>query len=308
MTLNKILRCSFLALATVIPPTTVLAEREVTPIIANEKYPERGVLLEYQSAIEAHKTGEISKIIGGTDAPRLAQPWQVSLVIPWINDSRAAHFCGGSLIAHEWIVTAAHCIGNLQPGDVEVVAGTVILDKNNKRTPVLKIIVHPDFDPVTFNNDIALIRIAPITTFSNSLSPITLISENREGKLSHASSVRVTGWGATQVDGEAVARLQKIDISFISRKVCNAFISYDGSVTPLMLCAGTIPRIKNNTLIQDACQGDSGGPLVIDINKAEPMLGGIVSWGKGCAEPNKFGVYTRIPPQTEWIHRTIAHQ
>ncbi|MDI1330901.1 serine protease [Pseudomonas sp.] len=286
--------------------TTAFPQSEIIPTIANEKYPDRGVLTEYQSAIETHKRGESPKIIGGIDALIYGQPWQVSLVIPWIKDSREAHFCGGSLIGSEWLVTAAHCVENLRPEDFEVVAGTVTLNSKNPRTSVLKIISNPDFNPETFDNDIALVRITPIKKFDRNLSPIKLISKSREDNLLPKELVRVTGWGADKVDGEAVSRLKKIDISLISRERCNDFRSYKGDVSPLMLCAGTIPRVNNNTLIQDACQGDSGGPLVASFASSEPLLAGIVSWGKGCAEPHKFGVYTRIPPQTEWINRTIS--
>lgn len=297
---------SFVLTALTFTPATVLAQREIPPTIANEKYPDRGVLIEYQSAIESSKRGESPKIIGGIDAPIYGQPWQVSLVIPWIKDSREAHFCGGALIGSEWLVTAAHCVENLQPEDLEVITGTVTLNNKNTRTPVIKIISNPDFDPETFDNDIALVRIPPIKNFDRNSSPIKLISKNQENNISSNESVRVTGWGADKVDGDAVARLKKIDIPLISRKRCNDIRSYNGDVSSLMLCAGTIPRVDKNTIIQDACQGDSGGPLVASFDSSEPLLAGIVSWGKGCAEPNKFGVYTRIPPQTKWINRTIS--
>ena len=81
---------------------------------------------------------------------------------------------------------------------------------------------------------------------------------------------------------------------------CNAEPSYRGYISPRMLCAGYVAGK------QDSCEGDSGGPLVMG-DRAKPMLIGVVSWGIGCAEAHRYGVYTRVDSVGHWIDRVTAN-
>jgi secreted trypsin-like serine protease len=80
---------------------------------------------------------------------------------------------------------------------------------------------------------------------------------------------------------------------------CNNAASYNNRILPTMLCAG---RARGGI---DACQGDSGGPLIRGGEPGDAVLVGIVSFGDGCARPNKFGVYTRVSSYRGWIKEQI---
>lgn len=88
-------------------------------------------------------------------------------------------------------------------------------------------------------------------------------------------------------------------IPMVERATCNQPLSYDGKITNNMICVG----FKEGE--GDSCQGDSGGPLTVEAT-AVPTLAGIVSWGEGCAEANKPGVYTRVANYVGWIQNCVA--
>ncbi len=107
------------------------------------------------------------------------------------------------------------------------------------------------------------------------------------------------GWGTLSEGGSAANALMKVEVPFVSQEKCSAAYSNWGGTTDAMICAGFDDGGK------DACQGDSGGPLVIK-NGGSTVLAGVVSWGAGCARPNKPGVYSKVSKVIDWIEATIA--
>jgi secreted trypsin-like serine protease len=259
----------------------------------------------YENTEKAEKLGLIKKIVGGKRAPDNAFPWQVGLIKSTSANPYSGEFCGGSLVADEWVLTAAHCVKRRSEKDFYVIAGTNVLGKGGVRQEIMEIFYpKQDYNEVTFDYDVALLRLKVPLPLGPGIQPIRLMEPVEEGRIPPGTFLTVSGWGATVEDGDAVAVLQFVKIPLVRAEkspsdkfapYCNDLLSYDGQVTERMLCAGAPGK--------DSCQGDSGGPLVADLDGVAVQIG-IVSWGKGCARPQKYGVYSRVSKLREWIDKT----
>lgn len=238
------------------------------------------------------------RIINGVDVKEDEFPWVVSIGTAFgsSNNLFQRHFCGGSYIGNQWVLTAAHCIldanNNLaSPFSINVTVGDRDL-RNIGQLEVLnvsRVIPHPDYTGnVTQGADIALLKLSR----SPSIPTVKLTSNPSDLDDAGVSSTTI-GWGITEED-ELSPILQKVNVPVVSNKVCNAPQSYNGRIKDDMICAGFQEGGK------DACQGDSGGPLIAMAN-GSPQLTGVVSWGSGCAEENKYGVYTRVAKYVDWV-------
>ncbi len=221
-----------------------------------------------------------NKIVGGETAVEGEFPFLVSL------QDLAGHFCGGSLIAKDWVLTAEHCVTE---GVNTVVIGLHDLRQTGgtETHRVDRIVPHPLRGSRDY--DYALLHLAGESKFA----PIAL---NRE-EIKDSVHMVTAGWGDTaEAGGMQENFLQKVTVPFVSADRCAA--AYPGMITDRMICAGYDEGGK------DSCQGDSGGPLFIGSG-AERTLAGVVSWGKGCARPNYYGVYAKVNAVTDWIDSTI---
>jgi hypothetical protein len=246
------------------------------------------------------------KIVGGSTATPGQYPWQVALVDSSTNNLLNGQFCGGSVISNQWILTAAHCVTYsngtaISPSFVDIVAGVHNLAApavGYQRRNITNIIVHPSYNPVTDDYDAALLRVASPLTLGGSgataVAAIPLVSD-AIGDLVGVNAT-ITGWGRTESTPMFPAELQEVTVPVVSNVTCNT--SYSGVITSNMLCAGLDLGGK------DSCQGDSGGPLVVDVG-GQWQLAGIVSWGIGCADPNYYGVYTRVSNIVSWVNSSI---
>ncbi|WP_083854899.1 serine protease [Burkholderia sp. KJ006] len=236
------------------------------------------------------------KIVGGKFANPGADPWQVALIRSTKTGADRRPFCGGSLIADRWVVTAAHCVDNgTLASYVDVLGGTTDVDKGGVRVSVAEIITRPDYVPGEIpRHDIALLRLqAPMA--GPQIRSIDLLQPAAESlALVGDAAARVTGWGAVGEGGSAVRELRTVDLMIFTNQECNDPVAYNNAVKDEMVCAGFagVPR--------DSCQGDSGGPLTVSVQGGQ-RLAGIVSWGEGCARPNRYGVYTRVARYVDWI-------
>lgn len=274
-------------------PVSTASRLADTPVVGSD---------DYEQAVKAFFEGREPKIVNGIPASISDFPWQVSLGISWIADEYRAHFCGGSVYSATWIVTAAHCVVRTSARDIIVTAGTDQLGKNSVRRNVRRIIVKSDYAAKTHDNDIALLELTSPLPLDDAkrIKPIALLSSSEDQLgLKEGVSLSVSGWGATQSGGDAVRKLQFAAVPVVATKSCNRALAYDGQVTNNMICAG---KMTGGT---DSCQGDSGGPLALEPS-TNPRLAGIVSWGEGCAQPNKVGVYTRVANYISWISACTA--
>ncbi len=246
----------------------------------------------------------LSNIVGGTIADENEYPWQVALVAAWETNPRAGQFCGGSLIAHEWVLTAAHCLvsnGNVVSADsVDAIVGINQLTsgptvgETGQRIDVDQIIIHPNYDPFSEENDIALLHLNTSASLSCSVNTIAYATEADSELFSQGKTAIITGWG-DQTDGAEAGSndLREVAVPIVSNVTCQG--SYGSQVTENMLCAGLSSGGR------DSCQGDSGGPLIVSNGRGGFLQAGVVSWGNGCAQPQFFGVYTRVSNYESWI-------
>ena len=233
-------------------------------------------------------------IVGGEEAAPGAWPWMTALV--YSNESNAywGQFCGGALIHPRWVLTAGHCAENSNPSDIDVVIGRHTLSSSDgERISVMEIIEHPSYNSWTLDSDLALLHLSTASSYPTIPVAGSVV----------ASGVMATviGWGDTIGVGQPSYpdSLRQVSVPVVSNATCNAPQSYGGDVTSNMMCAGYAQGGK------DSCSGDSGGPLMVP-NGSGWMQAGIVSWGDGCAEPNKYGVYTRLANFKGWIDSHVG--
>lgn len=241
-----------------------------------------------------------AKIVGGVEAPAGSYPWQVSLQRADRGPTEG-HFCGASIRTARFLVTAAHCVANLQPSDLAVVVGTQKLEATTPRLAVQAIVIHKYYNSVPHDYDVALVLLKQAVPFAPTAQPIPPLPLGDEPGLDKATMM-VTGWGATQQGGPTVRTLREVAVPLVPRKTCTDKLFYGDKVTDRMICAGDA---QNGGI--DSCQGDSGGPLATARRGPNARLVGIVSWGEGCAKPGKPGIYARVPVLNDWIEACMAN-
>jgi trypsin len=229
--------------------------------------------------------GDVSPtVVGGTRASTSTYPWVV-----YLATTSGFQYCGGTLVAPNKVVTAAHCTVGDSPSAVRVVAGRD--DKQSSAgvvANVTRIWVHPSYQDATIGSDVSVL------TLDRNLSYGTLpFATSADSALYTAGTTsRILGWGTTCSGCSASRYLLTATVPLVSNSSCSS--SYDEYNSTAMVCAG---YSGGGT---DTCQGDSGGPLV-----AGGKLIGITSWGYGCAEAGYPGVYTRVSTYATQIQQQI---
>uniref|UniRef100_A0A8C6I812 Transmembrane protease serine 9 n=1 Tax=Mus spicilegus TaxID=10103 RepID=A0A8C6I812_MUSSI len=235
-----------------------------------------------------------TRIVGGISAVSGEVPWQASL------KEGPRHFCGATVVGDRWLLSAAHCFNHTKVEQVQAHLGTVSLlgvGGSPVKLGLRRVALHPRYNPGILDFDVALLELAQPLVFNKYIQPVCLPLAIH--KFPVGRKCMISGWGNMQ-EGNATKPdiLQKASVGIIEQKMCGAL--YNFSLTDRMLCAGFLEgRV-------DSCQGDSGGPLACEETPGVFYLAGIVSWGIGCAQAKKPGVYARITRLKDWILKAMS--
>ncbi|XP_072394641.1 phenoloxidase-activating factor 1-like [Diabrotica undecimpunctata] len=281
-----------------------------TTFIRNPAIPDRKIC-GFQEYLPTNK-----KVIGGTHTHYKEYPWMVLLGYT-TRSGKIRWSCGGTLISHKYVLTAAHCV----KGDVEALVGQITyvklgeynitkhLDCNKNANcstetviaGIKNVSVHENYDPTdrTSRNDIALIHLNQTIEYTDIIKPICLPEPN-EGS-STTDRLIVAGWGLTENGSYSNVKLQ-VFVPFLTNDECiTAFRILRLNLTDSQICAGGEDG-------KDACKGDSGGPLM-RRSKSNPLQWyqeGIVSFGNTeCGTAGLPGVYTKVLSFLSWIHSHV---
>ncbi|KXJ30135.1 CUB and peptidase domain-containing protein 2 [Exaiptasia diaphana] len=235
------------------------------------------------------------RIVGGTEAPPGAWPWQVMIRT---KSSFPGHFCGGSLIHPQWVVTAAHCLYGRTENDFFVRLGAHYRDSvmgTEQDIDIEKMIKHWSYGkPKSLSHDIALLKLKRPVRLSKDAGLVCL--PRTYSNVLQGTKCWVTGWGKLSAGGADPRVLMQVSVPIVSRRKCQN--SYPGQIDDSMICAGYDQGGR------DSCQNDSGGPLVCE-QFGRFYLEGVVSWGEGCAGRLKYGVYANVRYLKRWIYNNM---
>lgn len=275
-------------------------------------------------AASAAESGGGVDIIGGSPTTINEWPWQVAVADPPAGGGNgyARQFCGGSLITSTAVLTAAHCVFDdaaavnafKQPSEFSVITGRTTLsstagseipasdviyfvDVGGRPTP--QSVTQPPAGPQLYNAplhkwDVAVIELNTPAPAPAATIPIAAAEER--GLWDAGDTVYATGWGnraKPPLPASYADDLYTVDLKMVSDADCGDASSYFTLFDPTqMVCAGNPPGGG-----KDTCQGDSGGPLVGGAPGSFRLVG-VTSFGIGCADPEKWGVYARVADAT----------
>ncbi|VFV22918.1 coagulation factor xi-like [Lynx pardinus] len=156
---------------------------------------------------------------------------------------------------------------------------------------VQEIIIHDQYEMAESGYDIALLKLETAMNYTDAQRPICLPSKGDRSII--YAECWVTGWGYRKLGDKIQNTLQKANVPLVTTEECQT--RYRGhKITNKMLCAGYREGGK------DACKGDSGGPLSCKHNDVWHLVG-ITSWGEGCGQRERPGVYTNVVEYVDWI-------
>ncbi|NXO62758.1 CEL2A elastase, partial [Phainopepla nitens] len=239
----------------------------------------------------------VSRVVGGENARPYSWPWQASL--QYKSNGKWYHTCGGTLIATNWVLTAAHCISSSLT--YRVVLGKYNLAAEEEGSVALSpktIVVNKNWDEDDVSNgyDIALIKLSEHVTLSDQIQLACLPAA--KSILSSNTACYVTGWGRLRTNGPLPDDLQQGLLLVVDYATCSKRSWWGSIVKTTMVCAG-------GDGITSSCNGDSGGPLNCQGADGRWEVHGIVSFGSSlsCNYYRKPSVFTRVSAYISWIEQ-----
>jgi secreted trypsin-like serine protease len=253
-----------------------------------------------QPATSASSFPAVPQIMGGYEAPAGAWPWMTAILHASESDLYKAQYCGGVLIASNWVVTAGHCVDGLSPSDIDVAVGVSDLANwSGTRIPVARIVRHPAYVDY-LANDLALLELSS----PSGQQPIIIFSGKSVQGIDPSLLNQMTtlaGWGEADLANTTTKwyypkKLQQVNLPVVADSNCNS--AFGVMLSGSQLCAGYAAA-------KDACTGDSGSPLMLVVD-GQWVDVGLVSYGAGCEEQNGYyGVYTRTSAYVDFIKQYV---
>ncbi|KAG7463527.1 hypothetical protein MATL_G00177520 [Megalops atlanticus] len=239
------------------------------------------------------------RVVAGNHCPKGHCPWQVLL------EYKGRSLCGGVIVHPDWVITAAHCVDKRESTDLRVVAGEHDLqveEGTEQRIPVAQVIAHEQYDAASGDSDIALLRLQEPVALSPHAVPVCLPRRDfSERELAAVRFSSVSGWGSLTEGGNAPPPgpprppshvLRWLAVPRIPSAECA--LSSGVNLTRNMFCAGYLEGT------QESCRGDDGSPMVTRFHDTA-FLTGVVGWGRGCARPGYYGIYTKVDNFLDWL-------
>jgi len=238
----------------------------------------------------------ITRVIAGKTAIRGSWPWQILLMLS------GQAMCGGTIIAPEWIVTAAHCVyGREWSGQFSVKVGEhdrYVNEGSEATYQVQRVYRHQRYNPNRLNNDIALLKLNRPIAFGKYVKPICLPKKN----VPVGTTCFITGWGKIRHPGGMTRTLQQAILPVVGNTEC-----YEKNrhripipITEAMICGGDAGVTRRS-----GCHGDSGGPYVCKVNGVWELHGAVSHGSPVCSSSETYTVFARVFHFVDWIKNTL---
>ncbi|KAJ8709007.1 hypothetical protein PYW07_008833 [Mythimna separata] len=239
-----------------------------------------------------------SRIVGGN--PTNIETYPSIVQVEFRTGILWGQSCAANILTSRYLLSAAHCFDGLffNINNRRIRAGTGNRNTGGVVISLTRRVNHPSYGRSGMDGDISVLQLSSALVYSNQIQPISIPPQDFD--LPNGLPVIHAGWGTTSSGGVSSAILRDVTIYTIDNALCTAryaSLLIPQRVTENMICAGIL-----DVGGKDACQGDSGGPLY----STNDILVGVVSWGRGCADPFYPGVSARVASYTDWIIATAV--
>ncbi|XP_018016395.1 uncharacterized protein LOC108673120 [Hyalella azteca] len=235
-------------------------------------------------------------------------PWQAAILRR--AEGEVVYVCGATLINQQFLVTAAHCVKDIDASLLKIRLGEWDVRDKSEFYPYVEFDVsgiysHPEFYEGNLENDIAILRTDRFVDYSKypHISPVCLPASRQDFS---GQVCRITGWGKDGwgSEGDFQSILKETQVPILNSNLCQQILRTTKLGTSYSLPAGMVCAGGEEN--KDACKGDGGGPLVCRSSGGEFQLAGVVSWGLGCGQRGIPGVYVDVPYYIDWINSIIG--